>query len=129
MSLIDPSTIQTLTLGGERFVVLPEADFLRLTGEPPEPELPSVNERGNYPALDTMRALLARDIIRSRRALGWSQAELARRAGLRPETLNRIEQGKHSASVATIDKLDRALKAGESKQEASRGKGRAARVK
>jgi hypothetical protein len=71
MSLIDPSTIQTLTLGGEPFVVLPETDFLRLTGEPPEPELPSANERGNYPALDTMRALLARDIVRSRRALGW----------------------------------------------------------
>lgn len=120
MSLIDPTSIQTLTLGGERFVVLPEADFLRLTGEPPEPELPPMNERGNYPALDTMRALLARDIIRSRRALGWSQAELARRAGVRPETLNRIEQGKHSASVATIDKLDKALKGGETK--AARGK-------
>ncbi|HEX5500378.1 MAG TPA: helix-turn-helix transcriptional regulator, partial [Thermomicrobiales bacterium] len=44
---------------------------------------------------------------------GWSQAELARRAGVRAETLNRIEQGKHSASVSTIDKLDSALKAGE----------------
>jgi ribosome-binding protein aMBF1 (putative translation factor) len=127
MSLIDPSTIQTLTLDGKRFVVLAEADFARLTGEPPEPELPPANERGNYPALDTMRALLARDLIRSRRALGWSQAELARRAGVRPETLNRIEQGKHSASVATIDKLDKALKAGETK--AARGKAKATKVK
>ncbi|HEX7447069.1 MAG TPA: helix-turn-helix transcriptional regulator [Pirellulales bacterium] len=125
MSLIDPTSIQTLTLGGERFVVLPEADFVRLTGEPPEPELPPANERGNYPALDTMRALLARDLLRSRRALGWSQVELARRAGVRPETLNRIEQGKHSASVATIDKLDKALKAGEAKakQRMARRKG------
>ncbi|MGH7138879.1 MAG: helix-turn-helix transcriptional regulator [Pirellulales bacterium] len=127
MSLIDPTSIQTLTLDGKRFVVLPEADFARLTGEPPEPELPAMNERGNYPALDTMRALLARDLIRSRRALGWSQAELARRAGVRPETLNRIEQGKHAASVPTIDKLDRALKAGEAK--AARGKGNATKVK
>jgi ribosome-binding protein aMBF1 (putative translation factor) len=129
MSLIDPARIQTLTLGGARFVVLPDADFLRLTGEPPEPELPAMNERGNYPALDTMRALLARDIIRSRRALGWSQAELARRAGVWPETLNRIEQGKHSASVATIDKLDRALKAGEAKADkAARGRGKSTKV-
>lgn len=117
--MINPSTIQTLTLDGKRFVVLPEADFARLMGEPPEPELSPVNERGNYPALETMRALLTRDIIRSRRALGWSQAELARRAGVRPETLNRIEQGKHSASAATIDKLDRALKAGEAKPKAA----------
>lgn len=129
MSLIDPTSIQTLTLDGKRFVVLPEADFTRLTGEPPEPELPPANERGNYPALETMRALLARDIIRSRRALGWSQAELARRAGVRAETLNRIEQGKHSASVATIDKLDKALKAGEAKQNAARGKAKASKVK
>lgn len=131
MSLIDPASIQTLTLNGKRFVVLPEADFTRLTGEPPEPELPPANERGNYPALDTMRALLARDLIRSRRVLGWSQAELARKAGVRAETLNRIEQGKHSASVATIEKLDKALKAGETKQEqtAARGKGKAGKVK
>ncbi|HQU43097.1 MAG TPA: helix-turn-helix transcriptional regulator [Pirellulales bacterium] len=130
MSLIDPTSVQTLTLDGKRFIVLPEADFARLTGEPPEPELPPANERGNYPALDTMRALLARDLIRSRRALGWSQAELARRAGVRAETLNRIEQGKHSASVATIDKLDKALKVGEAKtQTARRGKGKAGKVK
>jgi hypothetical protein len=38
---------------------------------------------------------------------------------------NRIEQGKHSASVATIDKLDKALAAGEAKQP----KGRVAKRK
>lgn len=38
----------------------------------------------------------------------WFAATAARGAGLRPETLNRIEQGKHSASVAAIDILDRA---------------------
>ncbi len=40
--MIDATTIQTVTLAGERFVILPEADFLRLTGEPAEPELPAV---------------------------------------------------------------------------------------
>lgn len=108
--MIEPSQIQIVTLGGERFVILPESEFLRLTRAPPEP---APNERGNYPVLESMRALMARDIIRSRQVLGWSQAELARRAEVRVETLNRIEQGKHSASVSTIDKLDRALKAGE----------------
>jgi transcriptional regulator with XRE-family HTH domain len=35
---------------------------------------------------------------------------LALRAGVRVETLCRIETGKHTPSVPTIDKLDRALK-------------------
>jgi transcriptional regulator with XRE-family HTH domain len=41
---------------------------------------------------------------------------LARRAGIRPETLNRLEQGKHSPSIATVDKLDRALGRAEREQ-------------
>ena len=120
--MIDFANIQTLTLAGERFVVLPEAEFLRITGELPEPELPPPNERGNYPALESMRAIMGRDLIRSRRALGWSQAELARRAGVRPETLNRIEQAKRSPSLSTFDKVHRALEAGEA--EATKTKAR-----
>ena len=53
--------------------------------------------------------LQARDILRARRKLGLSQADLARRAGIRAETLNRIEKGKNTASVPTIAKIDRAL--------------------
>jgi ribosome-binding protein aMBF1 (putative translation factor) len=129
MATIDLPSVQTLTLGGERFVVLPEADFTRLTGEPPEPELPPVNERGNYPARELTRAVMARDIIRSRRALGWSQAELARRAGIRAETLNRIETAKRSPSLTTYGKVHRALAAGEAEQAAGRGKSKAKKVK
>jgi transcriptional regulator with XRE-family HTH domain len=43
-------------------------------------------------------------------ALGLSQTELARRAGIRPETLNRLEQGRNKPSVPTIAKIDRALR-------------------
>jgi len=67
-----------------------------------------------FPAIETMRAMLARKIIRRRRALGLSQVELARRAGIRAETLNRLEQGKHSPSIATVDKLERAFSQSES---------------
>lgn len=69
-----------------------------------------------------MRAIMARDIIRSRRALGWSQAELARRAGIRAETLNRIEQAKRSPSLSTFDKVHRALEAGQAAKAKVRGK-------
>jgi ribosome-binding protein aMBF1 (putative translation factor) len=125
MATVDMANVQTLTLGGERFVVLPEAVYIRLTGEPPEPPLPPASERGNYPARELTRAVMGRDIIRSRRALGWSQAELARRAGIRPETLNRIEQAKRSPSLATFDKVHRALEVGEAEQsKAARRKGK-----
>ncbi|NLE60711.1 MAG: helix-turn-helix transcriptional regulator [Planctomycetes bacterium] len=39
-----------------------------------------------------------------------SQAELARRAGVRIETLNRIERGKTTPDFATIRKLVVAIK-------------------
>lgn len=123
--MIDFAAIQTVTLAGERFVILPEAEFLRLAGELPEPELPAALPNGNYPAFETMRAIMGRDIIRARRALGWSQDELARRAGIRPETLNRIEQAKRSPSLSTFDKVHRALEAGEAAQKVGRGKAKA----
>ena len=52
---------------------------------------------------------MARDLIRSRRRIGLSQAELANRAGVRVETLNRIERAKISAYPAVMDKLDAVL--------------------
>jgi DNA-binding XRE family transcriptional regulator len=63
----------------------------------------------NYPAVEYARVSLARKVIKARRVAGLSQAELARRAAIRPETLNRIEKGKTSADTATIAKIVRAL--------------------
>jgi transcriptional regulator with XRE-family HTH domain len=54
--------------------------------------------------------IIARQIIRRRHVLGWTQAELAQRAGVRAETLSRLETGKHTPNIATVDKLDRALR-------------------
>jgi ribosome-binding protein aMBF1 (putative translation factor) len=64
---------------------------------------------GNYDAIAHARASVARKLIRDRRAAGLSQAELARRAGIRVETLNRIEKLKLTPSVATVGKLDRTM--------------------
>ena len=74
------------------------------------PPLPKPDADGNYPAVDYARASLARKIIRGRAALGMTQRELAKQAGIRFEHLCRIETGKHIPSVPTIDKIDRALK-------------------
>ncbi len=76
----------------------------------PEPPLPKADRDGTMPAVAFGRASLARKIMRSRLDLGISQKELATLAGVRVETLCRIETGKHTASVPTVEKIDRALK-------------------
>ena len=71
--------------------------------------LPPCDVRGNYPVAEALQVSIARSILRSRRKAGLTQVELARLAGIRPETLNRIEKGKHAPSVATVEKIERAL--------------------
>ena len=108
---IDTLKPRYLKIKGKRMVVLPQAEFEELLRKADlwEPAMPTPDERGLYP-LSVLAVIQARDILRARRKLGLSQAELARRAGIRPETLNRIEQGRNKPSVPTIAKLDRALK-------------------
>ncbi len=103
------------TVKGKRMVLLEEAEYLRLKQKADEwePLLPEPDADGNYPAEEALRVSLARKIIRHRRRVGLSQAELARRVGIRPETMNRIEHGKHTPSVPLVDKIDRALKEAE----------------
>jgi DNA-binding XRE family transcriptional regulator len=104
---------QSIQFDGKPYVILPRDEYDRLTTLAKAadlPALPEPNANGNYPAVEYARTSLARKIIRDRVAAGLTQRELAQRAGVRVETLCRIETGKHTPSVATIDKLDRALR-------------------
>lgn len=111
---------QLIQISGTRLIVMEERDYERLcraagrrvekSDLSPLPSLPASDKHGNVPALEYSRASIARQVIRERRAAGLSQQALANLAGLRQETLSRIETGKHTASVPTIDKIDRALK-------------------
>jgi DNA-binding XRE family transcriptional regulator len=106
------STVR-LKLAGREYVVLPREEYERLTGlarVAELPVLPEPDEGGNYPAVDYARASIARSVVRERVEAGLSQRDLARLAGVRAETLCRIETGKHTASTATIVKLEQALK-------------------
>jgi DNA-binding XRE family transcriptional regulator len=74
------------------------------------PPLPEPDEEGNVPALEFTRTSIARDIIRERNRLGLTQEELAGLAGVREETICRLELGLNSPTVRTVQKIDDALK-------------------
>jgi DNA-binding XRE family transcriptional regulator len=115
-------------LNGKRYVIVDEKYYHLLerlaTKTESEPSLPPKNAKGNYPAAEALTVSIARDIIRRRRAAELSQAELARRAGIRPETVNRIEGGKHAPSIATVEKIDAALSKAEGRKHGGKGKSR-----
>jgi ribosome-binding protein aMBF1 (putative translation factor) len=99
-------------------MVVEESEYSRLlmasSGAPAVPEkdlppLPKADADGNVPALEYARASLARKLIIQRKARGWSQAELARRAGVRMETINRLERARHTADPQTARKIEAAL--------------------
>ena len=111
--------LQRIEVAGQRFVLLPEAEYDRLCAKASEsvplndddlPALPKPDKHGCFPAVEYARISLARDIIRDRRAAGLTQHELAKRAGTRQETISRIESGTYSASHKLIDRIDAALK-------------------
>ncbi len=103
-------TAQTLQLDGKTYVVLERDVYERLATLAKMPPMPEPDAEGNYPAVEYARASIARNIMQDRIKAGLSQRELAELAEIRAETLCRIETGKHTASVPTIEKIDRALK-------------------
>jgi ribosome-binding protein aMBF1 (putative translation factor) len=113
-----PGTMNTATIDGKRYVLVPESDYKRLKAGAkvvvPERELPALPKKltsGNFNAIEYARVSLARKIIIARKEAGFSQAELARLAGIRPEVLNRIERARVSADAGTIAKIETALSA------------------
>ena len=108
------ATAQTVTLSGKQWVILDQSEYEQLRAaaahrEQDLPPLPKPDAAGNVPALEYSRASLARKIILARKARGWTQKQLADAAGLRTETINRIEKGHHTPDIATVDKIQKAL--------------------
>lgn len=107
-------THATLSMNGKTFVLVPEAVYRDLTANrATTPDFPAADDDGNFPAIETGRVSIAREVIRRRQAAGLSQKALAASAGIRVETLNRIERARVTADTATITKIERALKRAE----------------
>ena len=101
-------------LDGVRYVILRESLFERLCQIAGVVEEPDVDQGQPLErAVDLDRTSLAEKLTRRRRAAGLSQAVLARRAGVRAETLNRIERGRTTPDFATVRKLVVAMNAAE----------------
>jgi len=97
-----------IVMGNQTFVLVPEKEYERLVEGNPPP-LPPKNSRGNFPAIAATDALIAKGLVRDRKAAGLTQRELARRAGIRVETLNRAERGAVVPDVRTLRKVEKAL--------------------
>ena len=109
--------LQRIEVAGKRFVLLEETDYERLCREAGAavadddvlPPLPQPDANGRFPAVEYTRVSLARNLIRDRTSAGLSQERLAKLAGIRQETISRLEGGKHSASPRTIANIDKAI--------------------
>jgi len=102
--------LKTVTEKGKKFVLVPMEAWLNIAGGTAAmPPLPPADADGNMDALEFARATIARGIIRDRLAAGLSQAELARRAGMQPAVLNRIEKARVVPDESTMKKIDAAL--------------------
>ena len=121
--------LQRIEVEGTRFVLLPESEYERLCHTAGEaktmaddelPDLPKPDRHGRFPALEYARISLARDLIRDRKGLGLSQQRLAELAGIRQETLSRIETGKHTATPRTVDKIMKVIEAERRRQRSVR---------
>jgi DNA-binding XRE family transcriptional regulator len=101
-------------LDGVRYVIVRESIFNRLCerAHVKGPAPPVVGPTTEV-EMELDGATLAEKLLRRRLAARLSQAELARRASVRPETLNRIERGHTTPDFATIRKLLVAMNAAE----------------
>jgi DNA-binding XRE family transcriptional regulator len=103
-------TARIVSIDGKELVILSRSDFDQLMEKAGVmPHLPKAAKDGSVSAIEYGRADIAREVVRRRIAAGMTQQELARRVGVRPETISRLEAGKHLPRIETIERIDRAL--------------------
>lgn len=104
--------VENICIERKPFVIMPRDEYeemLARAGGTELPAYPKVDKRGNRPAKESVRVMIARDIITRRLAAGWTQEELARRAGVSSETISRLEGAKHKPQAATVEKVESAF--------------------
>jgi DNA-binding XRE family transcriptional regulator len=101
-------------LSGRRYVIVPEAVFEKLCAAARRQGGaglgPGLAAAAGLADLDLDARALARRLAQRRRLTGLTQVELARRAAIRVETLNRIERGRTTPDFSTVRKLVEAMR-------------------
>ncbi|MHB1768432.1 MAG: helix-turn-helix domain-containing protein [Phycisphaerae bacterium] len=107
----------TLTIDGRPYVAVPLERWMKVPAKlraritPDDPELFRTST-GDYDAIPALRASIARDVVQGRHALGWSQRQLAAKAGVRQATVAGVESGRQTPNIRTIEKIEAALGCG-----------------
>jgi predicted transcriptional regulator len=66
-------------------------------------------EEGYVEAVWYSTVLIGRQLKAMREAAGLTQAEVAARAGVRPEALSRLEAGNGNPTVSTVERVVKAI--------------------
>ena len=119
MDGVEISPWQSVVLAGERYAIVPEGYLLELLQRLGDEVPPETEGRDALRSFSLGDEALARRLGERRRLTGLTQAELAARAGIRPETLSRIECARTTPDFGTIRKLVVAMN--EAEQEVSDG--------
>ncbi len=90
------ATVQEIRVGGGSFCVVPKQEYLRLLRDAGRLSVDAVE----YATMSIGRSLRAR-----REKAKLTQGEVATRAGIRIETLSRIENGRGNPTVATVRRI------------------------
>jgi DNA-binding XRE family transcriptional regulator len=99
-----------LTIGRTRYVLVKESEYRKHFATPlRRRNTPRGEAVETVPALEFAARSIGRKISALREKSGVTQLELARLAGLRPETVSRIERGDANPTARTIERLLRAF--------------------
>lgn len=104
--------VSNLTIDGKEFVVIPRVEYERLSTRPTSaklPPLPPADRHGHRDAEAAVRVVMARSLLQRRLKAGLEQQELAKLAGVRAETISRLESGRYRPQRATMLRLEKVL--------------------
>jgi ribosome-binding protein aMBF1 (putative translation factor) len=105
-----------VTRNGKKFVLVPAAEYQRM-----KRAAAAGSKTSPAAAVDAIAfadQTIAQSIVRDRNTVGLTQRDLAERAGIRVEVLNRAERGAVVPSVRTLTKIENALLAAGLKRKA-----------
>ena len=109
-------SLRKVIIDGTQYVMVPRRQWESIVrSRPANPSNPgrSLKQPPRLPdgsfTIEHVRISLANKISARRKAAGLTQAQLAKRAHVRVETISRLENGLHMPGAGTFDKIDRAL--------------------